>query len=135
MLSGTNNWWKSCIPQEIRNNADKRHEDEKKMADVLNKPAYEAWHYVNFDGYGKIIAKRDNWKNYFEGIFLDKHVFEYKMKVILSLRNDVRHGRNLDHVNSLRLRIHCYDILSQMYEKDRTLLYDKDSLVANTGLD
>ncbi len=56
------------------------------------------------------------------------------MKVILSLRNDVRHGRNLDHVNSLRLRIHCYDILSQIYEKDDTLSYDMDSLVTHTGL-
>ena len=134
-LSGTKNWWKACIPQEIRNHADKRHEDAKKISDVLNKPVYEAWHYINFDGYGKIITKKDNWKNYFECIFIDKQVLEYKMRIILSLRNDVRHGRDLDHINSLRLRLHCYDVLSQIYEKDSSLRYDKDSLVANTGLD
>ena len=134
-LSETENWWKACIPQEIRNNAEQRHEDAKKMSDVLNKPVYEVWHYINFDGYGKIIAKKDNWKNYFEGVFLEKQIFEYKMRVILSLRNDVRHGRSLDHVNSLRLRMHCYDILSQIYEKDSTLQYDRDTLIAHTGLD
>ena len=57
------------------------------------------------------------------------------MRIILSLRNDVKHGRDLDHINSLRLRIHCYDILSQIYEKDSGLQYDRDSLIANTGLD
>lgn len=134
-LSGTKNWWKACIPQEIRNHADKRHEDAKKMSDVLNKPTYEVWHYINFDGYGRIIAKKDNWKSYFESVFIDKQVFEHKMRIILSLRNDVKHGRDLDHINSLRLRIHCYDILSQIYEKDSGLQYDRDSLIANTGLD
>ena len=134
-LSGTKNWWKACIPQEIRNHADKRHEDAKKMSDVLNKPTYEVWHYINFDGYGRIIAKKDNWKSYFESVFIDKQVFEHKMRIILSLRNDVKHGRGLDHINSLRLRIHCYDILSQIYEKDSGLQYDRDSLIANAGLD
>ena len=57
------------------------------------------------------------------------------MRVILSLRNDVRHGRDLDRINSLRLRLHCYDILSQIYEKDGSLQYDKDGLIANVGLD
>ena len=47
--------------------------------------------------YGKIITKKDNWKNYFECIFIEKQVLEYKMRIILSLRNDVRHGRVLDH--------------------------------------
>ena len=105
------------------------------MSDVLNKPAYEVWHYINFDGYGRIIAKKDNWKSHFESVFIDKPVLEHKMRIILSLRNDVKHGRSLDHINSLRLRIHCYDILSQIYEKDSSLQYDKDILIANTGLD
>ena len=128
-------WPVLCIPQEIRNHADKRHEDAKKMSDVLNKPTYEVWHYINFDGYGRIIAKKDNWKSHFESVFIDKQIFEHKMRIILSLRNDVKHGRDLDHINSLRLRIHCYDILSQIYEKDNSLQYDRNSLIANTGLD
>ena len=134
-LSDTKNWWKACVPQEIRTHAEKRHKDAEKMSDVLNKPVYDVWHYLNFDGYGRIITKKDNWKSYFESIFVERAVFEYKMRVILSLRNDVRHGRDLDHINNLRLRLHCYDILSQIYEKDSSLQYDKDGLIANIGLD
>ena len=78
---------------------------------------------------GRIIAKKDNWKSHFESVFIDKPVLEHKMRIILSLRNDVKHGRSLDQLNSLRLRIHCYDILSQIYEKDSSLQYDKDILM------
>ena len=40
-LSDTKNWWKACVPQEIRTHAEKRHKDAEKMSDVLNKPVYD----------------------------------------------------------------------------------------------
>lgn len=115
-LSRIKDWWDACIPPEIREDASQRHERAKKTNDVLNKPDYRAVDYINFDGYEKIISRKDNWRDHFEEVFLDKPIFEHKMRVILSLRNDIRHGRSLDEINSIRLRLHCYDVLSQIHE-------------------
>ncbi len=123
-LSDTDNWWNACIPPEIREDASQRHQRTKKINDVLNKPDYGIVEYINFDGYEKIISRKDNWRNHFEAVFVDKTVFEYKMRVVLSLRNDIRHGRQLDEINRIRLRLHCYDILSQIYETRKA---DKDA--------
>lgn len=133
-LSSVPNWWNSCIPPEIRKNASQRYEGAKKVNNILNKPDYEVTEYINFDGYGKIISRRDNWKAYFEEVFLDKSIFEHKMQIILSLRNDIRHGRQLNAVNSLRLRLHCYDILSQIYETIQPDTYDRNSMLQKLGL-
>ncbi len=126
-LSNTKNWWDSCIPPEIRRDASERHADAKKINDILNKPDYGPVDYLNFDSYGKIILRRDNWRNYFESIFVDKMILEYKMRIIQSLRNDIRHGRKVDAVNSIRLRLHCYDIISQIHETGQ---FDDDQRVS-----
>lgn len=127
------NWWNTCIPPEIRKNASQRYEGAKKVNDILNKPDYKITEYINFDGYEKIISRRDNWKAYFEEVFLDKPIFEHKMRIILSLRNDIRHGRQLNEVNSLRLRLNCYDILSQIYEAIRPDTYDRNAMLQKLG--
>lgn len=118
-LSNTENWWNACIPPEVREDTTKRYEAAKKSNDLLNKQDYTLMQYLNFDNYGRIIARRDNWRNYFEEVFLEKTLFEYKIRIIQSLRNDVRHARPLNHINRLRLRLHCYDILSQIYESGK----------------
>lgn len=118
-LSAIPNWEKKYLPPEIQEAAKTRHAQEKKMADVLNKPDYAILEYINFDAYGKIITRRDTWSEHFESVFKIKNVFTYKMDVIQSLRNDIRHGRRLNHVNRLRLRLHCYDLISQIYEHQR----------------
>lgn len=132
-LSRVENWWNVCIPPEIRKDASQRHERAKKINDILNKPNYDVIEYLNFDGYERIISRRDNWKEHFEDIFLDSKIFSYKMHVILSLRNDIRHGRKLDEINSARLRIQCYDILSQIYEKMSPDNYDRKTLAQEFG--
>ena len=134
-LSHIENWWNSCIPQEIRKDASQRHERDKKINDVLNKPNYEVIDYINFDGYEKIILRRDNWRDHFERVFLDKTVFGYKMRVVLSLRNDIRHGRGLDEINNTRLRLHCYDILSQIHESMHDGSYNSDALAEKLGFE
>lgn len=116
-LSGSgDNWWDARVPPEIRDDASERHRRARKINDVLNKPAYDLVDYINFDGYEKIISRKDNWRDIFEETFLEKSVFEYKMRIVLSLRNDIKHGRAPDPVNSTRLRLHCYDLLSQICE-------------------
>ena len=118
-LSSVKDWEKVCLPGDIRKDAEQRHQHEKKMSDVLNKPARSMFDYVNFDAYERIVTRRDNWRNHFEPVFRRRDVFSYKMEVIRSVRNDARHARGLDNVNRLRLRLHCYDIISQIYESQR----------------
>lgn len=132
-LSHVKNWWSACVPPEIREDASQRHGRAKKINDVLNKPDYGIVEYLNFDGYEKIISRKDNWRDHFEGVFLDKTIFEYKMRVILSLRNDIRHGRILDEVNSIRLRLHCYDILSQIQETRNSDPGDRQAMMQKLG--
>ena len=133
-LSSTDNWWNACIPPEIRQDTDQRYQRAKKINDVLNKPEYGMIEYLNFDCYERIISRKDNWQKYFEEVFHEKMIFEYKMRIILSLRNDVRHGRSLNHINRIRLRLHCYDILSQIYESGKSDADDHDTLVKKLDL-
>ena len=132
-LSSVKNWEKSCLPDDVRRDAEERHRREQKMNDILNKPERSMFDYVNFDAYQRIITKRDNWQGHFEPVFKDKAVFSYKMDIIRSVRNDVRHARDLDSVNSLRLRLHCYDIISQIYELQRPN-FRRSSLKKKFGL-
>lgn len=118
-LSSVEGWEGACLPGDVRRAAEQRHQHEKKMNDVLNKPDHSMFDYVNFDAYERIITRRDNWRNHFEPVFRRKDVFSYKMEIIRSVRNDARHARDLDYVNRLRLRLHCYDIISQIYESQR----------------
>lgn len=132
-FSHVKNWWDTCIPPEIREDAVQKYERAKKINDVLNKPDYQITDYLNFDDYERIISRKDNWRNHFEKIFRDKTIFTYKMHVILSLRNDIMHGRELDEINSIRIRLHCYDILSQIYET-KPDKYDRDAMIKKLGL-
>jgi len=134
-LSGTDDWWDRCVPHRVRDEALQRYEQAKSMNNVLNKPDYGIVEYINFDGYERIISRRDNWREHFERIFVVKSVFDHKIRVIQSLRNDVRHGRKLDGVNRIRLRLHCYDILSQVREAGLLDEADDEALVGRCGLD
>jgi len=134
-LSGTDDWWGRCVPHQVRSDAQQRCEQARSMNDVLNKLDCGIVEYVNFDGYERIISRRDNWRNHVERIFVVKSVFDYKVRIIQSLRNDVRHGRKLDAVNRIRLRLHCYDILSQVLEAGLLGEAGSDELMAKCGLD
>lgn len=134
IFSDTEGWWDRRVPHRVREEAAQRHRQASSMNDVLNKPAYGMIDYINFDGYERIIVRRDNWREYFERIFLVKQVFDYKIRVVQSLRNDIRHGRRLDAVNRIRLRLHCYDMLSQIHEAG-LLDADGGTLVERCGLD
>ena len=103
-------WWTSRVPAALREAAAARHASTRTLDRVLGKPDRAEADYLGFDAYEKIVARRDNWREIFGAIFQDKPVFQHKMRVILSLRNDVMHHKPLDLINSLRLRLHCYDV-------------------------
>ncbi len=132
-FAGTDKWWDRHVPPEVREEALQRHAAAKKLNDLLNKPEYGPVEYLNFDGYEKIISRKDNWRSHFEPVFLDKTVFVYKMRIIQSLRNDIRHGRDLDPVNWIRLKLHCYDILAQVYESGYGGADDHNTLMKKFG--
>lgn len=104
------NWWASRVPAALRQTAAARHKSTRTLDRVLGKPDRAEADYLGFDAYEKIIARRDNWREVFGPVLRDKPVFQHKMRIILSLRNDVMHHKPLDTINSLRLRLHCYDI-------------------------
>lgn len=133
-LSNVDNWFDKCIPPEIREDMSQRYERAKKMDDLLNKPTYDIIEYMNFDGYERIISRRDNWNAYFKDVFLDNYIFAYKMRVMLSLRNDIRHGRQLNTINRVRLRLHCYDILAQVYESGADNADDHNTMIRKLGM-
>ena len=103
-------WWASGVTGAMRQQAEARLDATKTLNKVLGKPDHSRADYLGFDAYGKIIMRRDNWRRVFGPIFHDKPVFQHKMRIILSLRNDVMHNKPLDPINRLRLRLHCYDI-------------------------
>lgn len=103
-------WWTSGVTGTMRQQAEVRLSATKTLNKVLGKPDYGKADYLGFDAYGKIIMRRDNWRKVFGPIFHDKPIFQHKMRIILSLRNDVMHNKPLDPINRLRLRLHCYDI-------------------------
>jgi len=133
-LSNTDNWWNVCIPQHVRTTTNERFKRAQKANDYLNKPEFDVTDYLDFDAYESIITKKDNWKKYFADVFIDVSIFKHKMLVLLSLRNDVMHGRTLNQINKIRLRLHCYDLLSQIYGNQESQM-DDDALLRMLGLD
>lgn len=107
-------WWASRVPAALRQGAAERHASTRTLDGILGKPDRAEADYLGFDAYEKIVARRDNWREVFGPVFQDKPVFQHKMRIILSLRNDVMHHKPLDRINSLRLRLHCYDIAMLM---------------------
>ncbi len=135
-LSNADNWWTACIPQHVRAAADDRFRRAQKANNYLNKPDFDVTDYLNFDDYESIITKKDNWKKHFADVFIDERVFRHKMDTLLSLRNDVMHGRTLNQINKLRLRLHCYDLLSQIHENPKQeRRIENDDLLRMLGLD
>ena len=112
-LSGVyDDWWKSGVPHNLRKAAEDRRKSTEPLNRALGKPRHDAFDYLGFDSYEKIILRRDNWRTVFAPVFHDKPLIQHKLRIILSLRNDVMHNKPLDPVNRLRLRLHCYDIAS-----------------------
>ena len=133
-LATAEGWEKSCIPADVREDATERYERTKRLDNVLNKPERDLIDLINFDAYHRIITRKDNWRSHFEEVFLEREVFSYKMRIIQSLRNDIRHGRKIDRVNEIRVRLHCYDILAQVYEAGGRGEFSHDALAEKLGL-
>ena len=74
---------------DVRENVRQRHEGAVNLNDVLNKPNFEMEEYFNF---ARIISKRGNWRNYFEDVFVEKAIFEYKMscRIVYQKRHKAR---------------------------------------------
>ena len=89
------NWWKSKIPQDIREKAEGRKKDNETVFPWHNRPNLHPLHYVNFAEYSVIIEKRDNWDAIFKPIFKDQPVIKAKLKELDHIRNDIAHTREL----------------------------------------
>lgn len=120
VLSRYPNWWKTRIPNDVREGVEEIMSRGSKISKTLDKPEYEEIDFLDFDDYQKIITKQDNWKECFEVIFHDKQDLIHKMNNLRSLRNDLQHNRDIDEKNKARFKIFCDDLFSQIarfYEK------------------
>lgn len=75
-ISSVKNWENACLPQSVMKDASERRKRTQSIDNVLNKPDYTLMDYINFDAYMSIMTRRDNWRNYFESVFLEK-IYSY----------------------------------------------------------
>jgi len=114
VLSSYPKWWKTRVPNDVREGVEEKMSRGSKISKTLDKPEYEEVDFLDFDDYQKIITKQDNWRENFETIFYDKQDFSNKMNVLRSLRNDLQHNRDIDEKNKARFKIFCDDLFSQI---------------------
>ena len=88
------NWWKSRVPADVRENAEKRMNIQSK--NVGRSEPFNPIDFVDFPDYLRIIIRKDNWKSTFKEIFFNDEQIAYaKLKELEPLRNNLAHGRAL----------------------------------------
>jgi len=93
-------WWKTGIPVDLKQKADKMWENKIRRLPYLQK-IYDHENERKFEFFGlgemiKLVFYSHNWDEVFKDIFLDKMNFQRRIKDIVVLRNPCSHKRNLE---------------------------------------
>lgn len=88
-------WWKERIPPDVRENA-----EERKMTEEIPWPWYPKKDrplvcYVDFADYGKIILRRNNWRDAFKRTFGSIAQIQASLERLEPIRNTIAHNRAL----------------------------------------
>lgn len=108
----TPNWWKQRIPDDVRDNAEKRKNAHDNLWPWYASTADSLMSFLDFNDYGKIIARSDNWKDVFAKIFSDKELIQAKLRELDPIRKAVAHNRDLDSRDLARLQVDAGDIMT-----------------------
>jgi len=108
-LATQENWW-TTLPQDIQDNAKWREEKDSKNQKIMRMNKHAKIDQIDFEDLGKIISKKDFWKNHFKDIFLDEKQILTKLKEISTIRNQIAHSKSISKDNEQRIRIYCKDI-------------------------
>jgi predicted transport protein len=123
LSSISDQWWIQKIPEDVRNNAEKRKQKNEKQWPWYSRDDQSRMAYLDFTDYLKIIIRSDNWKQIFEKVFRDKELISAKFRELSPIRNKIAHGRELTEQDLRRLRLHVDDISLSMnpVQSDRFL--------------
>ena len=76
--------------------------------------------YVDFTDYGKIILRKDNWRDVFEKIFKDKTILQAKLRELEPIRNDIAHNRKLNVEQFEILKLYSKHIIRCIEEREKS---------------
>jgi len=110
----TLNWWKECIPDDVKRTAEERKANNETLWPWYTQKNLHSIHYVDFPDYVKIITRRDNWNQVFELVFKDKEIVSAKLRELEPIRNSIAHSRELSAEEGDKLRIYAREIIEAM---------------------
>ncbi len=100
-------WWNQCIPQDVKEMAEKRKSNKRK---VEPKREYNVLDFHNFFDYNNIMLNKKNWNNVFKGFFHEKYVVQAPFEKLSNIRNDIAHNRFIEE-DYERCKTYIEDIL------------------------
>jgi len=103
-------WWKQLIPGDVKEEAEKRKNDDEKRKTWEFKE-HKLISYINFPEYDKIITQKNNWNEIFQDVFRDKNRISTTLKGIEPIRNAISHTRNLDPLEEKQLIFYSEEVL------------------------
>ncbi len=107
----TDKWWKQRIPNDTRENSEKRMEGAVQKEPWKTKEAFKPVDFLDFTDYEKVILRNDNWKEAFKPIFHNKEYVQLRMSELVALRNSIMHGRELTWDDKQKVSIFCKELL------------------------
>jgi hypothetical protein len=112
-------WWRMRIPDDIREEAERRKERDHKPWGWYKVPDLHLIHYLTFADYAKVIGKNDNWRDAFAEVFGDREIVLTRLRELEPIRNIVMHPSKPLSVDQLeRLRLYAKDIMSAMSSRE-----------------
>lgn len=106
----TGNWWKERIPPDVKQQAEERKEQDESPWPWMEGKRFPVHYYMNFSDYSKIIVRRDNWREAFQGVFRQVERVRVLFMELEPIRNDVAHNRDLSERQLTVLRLYSEDL-------------------------
>lgn len=111
LSSISSNWWKEFIPNDVRDNAEKRKTHNEILWPWHSASGLHPIHFIDFADYSKIISRKDNWKNIFKRIFGgESPIIATKLKELEPIRHSIAHSRSLSRDESKKLALYSKEI-------------------------
>jgi len=117
----SSNWWRERVPQDVRENAEKRKQRNEKQWPWYGGKDKPLICYVDFADYAKIITRRNNWKDVFQQFFKDKETISVKLRELEPIRNAIAHSREVGPRDLQKLRLYAGEILACIRNASRAL--------------
>ena len=105
-----NRWIKRRVPENIRTSWNERIEKER----ILRRKIFRPIDYADFADLMHIICRRDNWREVFQAVFINKNELQVSFGRLIPIRNAVGHSRPLSRSDVLILVSESTRILASL---------------------